>query len=200
MKNTIIKKIFTFWVLTIILIVIILSVGFLGGLLIGIYLKTGNSLNVLSSFSTPIVALATIIYVILTYYLLRNNNKLLKLQNNPRVFVGYETDEKDKSLTFLFVENLGMGPALDIRLSVNPDMSCYDAKHKRISDHPFLRNGVAYLSPGKKVRTFLTGLRKMEKEEFQKKPIIKAVFKNLEEEKFETEYVIDFSYMADQFV
>ncbi len=200
MKNIIVKKIFTSWVLTIILIVTILSVGFWGGLLIGIYLKTGSSLNVLSSFSTPIVAFATIIYVILTYCLLRNNNELLKLQNNPRVFVGYETDETDKSLAFLFVENLGMGPALDIRLSVNPDMSCYDAKHNRMSEHPFLRNGVAYLSPVKKVRTFLTGLRKMKKEEFQKKPIIKAVFKNLEGEKIVREYVIDFSYMSDQFV
>jgi hypothetical protein len=199
MKNKFFKKIFTAWVLTVTLIVITLCIGFFGGLLIGVHQKAGNALSVLSSLSTPVVAAATILYVILTYRLVRNSIQLLEEQNRPRIFVDYESLGMNWARIRLIVENRGVGAAHNIRLSVNPDMDCYSVDHKRFSEHPFLKNGISYISPGRKREGFLTVLSGMPKEDFAIKPIVTAEYENSRGKKYIEEFTIDFSYMLENF-
>jgi len=201
MKNIIFKKIFTSWNLAISLIVVALCIGFLGGLLIGIYQKTGNILNVLSSLSTPVVAAATIVYVILTWRLVRNSVQLMEEQNRPRIFVDYEPLGMNRARLKLIVENRGVGAAYDIKLRVDPDIDCYNVNHKKFSEHPFLKNGISYLSPGRRVSEELTVLSDIsEKDEFTSKPNVTAEYKNFKGKKYRGEFIIDFSYMAENFI
>jgi len=200
MKNIIFKKFFTSWVLAVTLIVIALCIGSLVGLLIGIYQKTGNLLSVLSSLSTPVVATATIVYVILTWLLVRNSVQLMEEQSRPRIFVYYEPLGMNRARLKLIVENRGVGAAYDIKLRVDPDIECYNVDHKKFSEHPFLKNGISYLSPGRKVGEFLTVLSGISrKEEFAIKPIVTAEYKNFKGKEYKGEFIIDFSYMSENF-
>lgn len=186
------KNVFTFKVLLIILSVVFLFIGGFLGLLIGVRVMTGSILGVASSL---IIAVAAVVSAILTGFLVYNNIQLREEQYRPRLFISYEALGLNRAILSLIVENRGIGAAYDVRFKVDPDIECYGVGHKKISEHPFIKSGISYISPGQQMKDHLTVLNIADKEKYSIKPFITIEYKNVEDKPYKDKFTIDFSYM-----
>lgn len=72
----------------------------------------------ISASCNLIIAFITLLYVILTGYLVLESREMRKLQTEPKLYLFIETREKDYDITDLFIQNIGMGPAYNIEFEV----------------------------------------------------------------------------------
>ena len=77
-------------------------------------------------------------------------------QTEPNVSVTYHPRDEWINLIDFRIKNVGAGPALDIRLEVEPDFE-YDSD-KWLSQLNLFKSGLKYLGPGDERRFFLTSL------------------------------------------
>ena len=72
------------------------------------------------------------------------------------VSVTYHPREEWINFIDFCIKNVGAGPALDIRLEVDPDLECFSDKW--LLELNLFKNGLKYLGPGDERRFFLTSL------------------------------------------
>ena len=70
-------------------------------------------------------------------------------QTKPHVAVYAQTSERASQFLDFIVHNIGLGPAYDIRLNVDPDFE-YNPE-KQLSDLGIVKNGWSYLAPNQKL-------------------------------------------------
>ena len=105
---------------------------------------------------TGIVAISTVVYAFLTWRLVSETKRLRVAQTEPMVSVSYHPREEWINFIDFSIKNVGAGPALDIRLEVDPDFEY--VKDKWLSELNLFKNGLKYLGPGEERRFFLTSL------------------------------------------
>jgi len=110
-----------------------------------------NLINCINSFSTVIVALATTVYVILTILILIENNKIRRLQINPKIVMDIITDKYSPHLLMLVVENVGNGAAFNINFNVIKEIDINDKE--KIINIGFIKSGLKSLSGKAKHKT-----------------------------------------------
>lgn len=92
-----------------------------------------------------IVATSTAVYAVLTWKLTTETRKMRKAQTEPRVSVYLQPDEETQGIFHLVIENVGMGPAYDIKFDIDNDI-------ERIPGYPLSKNGffergISFLPP-----------------------------------------------------
>ena len=142
---------------------------------------------------SAIVAIATIVYAILTWELVSETKKMRESQTEPKVSVTIQPREEWINFIDMVIQNIGLGPAYNIKFEVSPDFEY--TKGGFLSNLGFIKNGLGYLSPNQKLQFFLTSLS----ENFEvktKKPFkIKVTYQNSLGKKYEDVYIIDFSQL-----
>ena len=103
-----------------------------------------------------IVATSTVVYAFLTWRLVSETKRLRVAQTEPMVSVTYHPREEWINFIDFRIKNVGAGPALDIRLEVEPDFEY--VPNKWLSQLNLFENGLKYLGPGDERRFFLTSL------------------------------------------
>lgn len=133
------------------------------------------SSNLIIAFVTSLSVFFTLIYVILTRELVLENRKMLELQTEPNVFLFIEPRNVHNDITDLFIQNIGMGAAFNIRFKVVSDFifnkSYIDndgyprdqTKYYWASKALIIKDGVKYLAPNQKKRLFSTVFNVFEK-------------------------------------
>jgi hypothetical protein len=77
-----------------------------------------------------------------------------RAQTEPVVAVRIEPSETWINLIVLIVENVGPGPAYNVRLSATPDFEM--SRGRRLSELGLFRHGMRYLAPRQQIVLFLT--------------------------------------------
>lgn len=110
-----------------------------------------------------IIALATIALVGVTIYYARVTKKILKASEQMRldaqkpriaVYLGFkkeitETTSRAKyPAMYLYIENIGMGPAYDVHFDTHPDLKLFD--NRSLGEIGFIARGIRYLPPRQK--------------------------------------------------
>jgi len=108
-----------------------------------------------------LVAGATIVYAILTWKLVSETKKIREVQTKPDVCAYVETIGGWMPFTRLKIENIGLGPAHDIKFEINQDFEI--AKDLKLSDLAYIKNGKEYLAPKQKISLFLFSQKNIEK-------------------------------------
>ena len=88
--------------------------------------------------------------------LVSETKRLRVAQTEPMVSVTYHPREEWINFIDFSIKNVGAGPALDIRLEVDPDFEY--VKDKWLSELNLFKNGLKYLGPNEERRFFLTSL------------------------------------------
>lgn len=99
---------------------------------------------------SAVVAVSTVVYAVLTWRLVQETEKMRSAQTDPSIGLHVEPSATGHQLFMMVVANYGLGPALDIRFSVEANGATADlplAFLKQIS-------GITYLAPGQKVVAF----------------------------------------------
>lgn len=114
--------------------------------------------GVLSTIFSGIVMLATVIYAILTYSLVKETRHMRELQTEPRIEVIACPKEEFVNIIALRVKNIGLGPAFDVCFRLEGE-SQTDGEKNLIQDFSrsqFLITGLRYLGPGQELQTGFT--------------------------------------------
>ena len=139
------------------------------------------------------VAIATIVYAILTWKLVSETRKMREAQTEPKVSVTIQPREEWINLIDMVIQNIGLGPAYNIKFEINPDFEYI--KGKFLSELGFMKNGLKYLAPNQKLQFFLTSMIG-NFEEKNKKPFeIRVTYQNSIGKTYKDVYMIDFSQL-----
>ena len=146
-----------------------------------------------------LMLIVTSIYVIVTIYLFLETKKLRLLQTRPKVAVYVEPSKIHINLIELVVRNDGNGPARDITFEVVPSENCNKnclEILKEIKSLGFVKKGIAYLSPGQEIRSYLINLCKKENIIYSTQFFTKVKYTDIDKnEKFSDQHSIDFGML-----
>jgi hypothetical protein len=142
---------------------------------------------------SALVAIATIVYAILTWRLVSETRKMRESQTEPKLSVTIQPREEWINLIDMVIKNIGLGPAYNIKFKVKPDFEY--KKGKFLSDLGFMKNGLRYLAPNQKIQFFLTSMIDNFEEKVKNSFEIKIIYQNSIAKKYEDVYVIDFSHL-----
>lgn len=142
---------------------------------------------------SAVVAVATIVYAILTWRLVSETRKMREAQTEPKVSVTIQPREEWINFIDMVIQNIGLGPAHNIKFNVKPDFEY--AKEKFLSELGFMKNGLRYLAPNQKLQFFLTSMIENFEEKTKKPFEIRVTYQNSVGKKYEDVYIIDFSQL-----
>ena len=124
-----------------------------------IWIKIFSFIN---TYSTAILSLLTLIYVVLTYRILRE----MREARQPAIEIDCEVKLTALHEVFFWVKNAGLSPAKNIKISVEdnlPLMHLYELRDTKLSDASFIKNTIPYLAPGRS-KKFVVGNLKLNRE------------------------------------
>ena len=140
---------------------------------------------------SALVAIATIIYAILTWKLVSQTRKMREAQTEPKISVTIQPREEWINLIDMVIQNIGLGPAYNIKFEVSPDFEY--TKGKFLSDLGVIKNGLRYLAPNQKIQFFLTSMIENFEEKTKNHFEVRVTYQNSAGKKYEDVYIIDFS-------
>jgi len=99
---------------------------------------------------TAIVTLSTVVYALLTGFLVHETRKMRHVQTEPRVAIIYRTRDEWIALVDIVVKNVGLGPAYEVKFDISSlsGGAAADSLIDELKERNFLRMGLRYLSPG----------------------------------------------------
>ena len=142
-------------------------------------------LDLLNKYSSLILVLATVIYVVFTYKLSRETTKLREIETTPFMAMYIKPD----LMLTLIVENIGKAPAYNIEFEMDEKyQSCFrcgcDFKHK-----------ISYFSPNQQLVIYMDQYSKLEKLDFDSIPI-KVKYVSKDGQLFEEVFTIEWKYLS----
>ena len=142
---------------------------------------------------SAVVAIATVVYAILTWRLVSETRKMREAQTEPKVSVTIQPREEWIKLIDMVIQNIGLGPAYNIKFEINPDFEYM--KGKFLSELGFMKNGLKYLAPNQKLQFFLTSMIENFEEKTKKSFEIRVTYQNSIGKTYKDVYTIDFSQL-----
>lgn len=150
-------------------------------------------------FST-VVAIATVVYAILTWKLVSETRKMREVQTEPKISATIQADERYINWINLIIQNIGLGPAYNIKFELNPDFvdeNIPDVENLdeffKLSEVGFIKNGLPYFAPNQKIQFFLTNIAEDFKKKLETPFEIKIIYENSIHKSYSDLYKIDFS-------
>ena len=107
-----------------------------------------------------VVALATVVYALLTWKLVSETKRLRELQTTPDIHVYFEIAETDISYVYLIIKNIGYGVAQNIRFKLIKDFQHYDSTKQELNTKGAIKNGIDNFYPNQKISYLFTDLSK----------------------------------------
>jgi len=145
---------------------------------------------------TAVVALSTVVYAGLTALLVIETRSMRKIQTEPRIVVLVETSPDHINFGFLFVRNLGMGPAQKLRFSVDaltPGQGAELLLKDFVRSTNFFSTGVEFLGPGAELRSKHTAFTESSVEKLDAKLRVRVTYRGSKPRDITDEFVIDMS-------
>lgn len=147
----------------------------------------------LSVIFSCLVAIATVVYAVLTWKLVSETKQMRIDQIKPNISVTVQPTERWIGLIEMIIENTGASPAYDIRFEVDPDFEY--RKGRFLSELGFVKKGIPSFAPGQRLKFFLTALTDEKKLRSSFK--IKVSYKDAIGNSYENIYEIDFSILQE---
>jgi hypothetical protein len=107
-----------------------------------------------------VVAIATVVYAVLTASLARETKKLREVQTEPHVELSFRSRDEFMSLIDIVVKNIGAGPAYDVTFEFSADTGTEGTKSllASLANLNALSKGIAYLAPRQEISSYWTNL------------------------------------------
>jgi hypothetical protein len=149
---------------------------------------------------SAVVAIATVVYAILTWKLVSETIKMREAQTEPKISATIQADERYINWINLIIQNIGQGPAYNVKFELNPDFedkNIPDVENIdetfKLSEVGFIKNGLPYFAPDQRIQLFLTNLAEDFKKKLETPFEIKIIYENSIHKLYSDLYMIDFS-------
>ncbi len=141
-----------------------------------------------SDILSLVLTLATVLYVLFTWKITSENKKMREAQTEPRISLSIQPREEYINFLNMIVENIGQGPAYEVRFELNHDFEF--AKGHFLSELGFIKNGIAYFAPRQKIEFFLTNMVEGFNDKMNNEIRIKVTYNSKAGKRYEDEYRI----------
>ena len=143
------------------------------------------------TIATLALVAVTLLYVVLTGFILRQNAKLISAQTRPNVVAFAEGNASH--CVFFVVQNVGPGVAKNVRVDVPTDWEA-DPQLGNLGRIGFVAKGISVMPAGARVHSFIAIMAQIDKETLQ--PFVAQVtFADASGKLYSSEYEIDLSQM-----
>ena len=145
----------------------------------------------LDTYNGVIIGIATVVLVGITGIYVYLTWRLLKANNTPEIAISLRPHEAHINIVMLCVENVGTGTAHNLRFKTVPaSIPNLDIPLKKIG---FLKSGIAYFEPGRKIEQFLVSVTG-KFDELKQTPLEMTVtFKDSVDKQHERTFNLDFA-------
>jgi hypothetical protein len=140
-----------------------------------------------------VVALSTVVYALLTWRLVAETRKLREAQFEPNVLVYVQPKEDLISWLDIIVENTGLGPAYDVRLTIKPDIE--RPSGDALGGMGWFTKGISLLAPRYQLRQGYTFMVHDTEQKLSVPRTVTVTYRNSGGKERVAEYVIDLSEM-----
>jgi len=146
-------------------------------------------------FFTGVVAISTVIYAVLTAFLVFETRKMRRAQTEPRLTAYFEPIEELVNFGHLYIKNIGLGPAFNISFELTSEGSDSGGADliKDFYSTKFFDTGVKYLGPDQALRSGYTSFTDNFEEKLKATIVVKICYRNSTNAKHEELYRIDLS-------
>jgi len=141
---------------------------------------------------TITVGISTIVYAYLTAKLVGETKRMRKSQTDPEISVSLVQNENSIIFIDLVIENIGLGPAYNIKFEVIKD---FKLSNRMLSEVGFIKNGISYFSPKQSMKLWVASFKE-DKELAEKYIEIKVTYSNTLTEKFTKIFILNFSQFS----
>jgi hypothetical protein len=109
---------------------------------------------------TAVVAISTVVYAVLTARLVDETSRMRQAQTEPKLSAYFEPKEEFVNYGYLYIKNIGLGPAYEIRVSMKPEGSIAGSEYliKDFVKVKAFERGLNYLGPGQVLRSGFTSM------------------------------------------
>jgi len=171
----------------------IITIVFLAVIIVNIFIIRNNTEFDNSSW---ILAFLTYLYVLLTFFILKSNNKLIQEQIRPYVIVSFPIKVSD---VILSIKNLGKRPAFNVKITIDPDISIYQDEMTKGNFNTYLDQNM--IAPRQRFECYLTDafdLVSDKGKQLNKVFLINIKYEDSNKNKFSDVYNIDLSSMISE--
>jgi hypothetical protein len=144
---------------------------------------------------TAVVAVATVVYAVLTARLVRETQRLREVATEPAIEVTYRARDEAMALLEIVVKNIGSGPAyrVEFECSASPSSSGADELLNRLKKIRFLASGINMLLPGQEYTSYWTDARKNTTEKMGTQILVKTKCRGATGVEYVREHIVEFS-------
>ncbi len=143
---------------------------------------------------SAIVAIATVVYALLTWRLVSETKRMREVQTEPKISIIAQPREEWINFVDMIIQNIGFDTAYNIKFKIDPDFEYRDGKF--LSDLGFMKKGLAYLAPNQGLRFFLTSMVEKFEEKIDRPFEFEVIYENSIGKNFKETYSIDFSELV----
>ena len=144
-----------------------------------------------NAISAVILMVITGVYVCLTRSQVLESKKLREMTIRPVLVVTAEIHEIHINIINLRVENIGGGPARNIRLRTSREFMT--GNNRSLNEVGFFKRGIPLLGPGRKIETFLATAIQHDKKPQQEPLEVTVEYEDAAGRKVEEPFKIDFA-------
>ena len=150
---------------------------------------------------TAVVTLSTVIYAVLTGFLVSETRKMREVQTEPKIHITIESFEFAIHIVRLNIQNIGLGPASDLQFEPSV-ISGGESATKLLGEFTesnFFKTGLRYFGPGKNIYSTYTQTT----EDFEGKSFsilsFKISYKSATGKKYTDEIILDMSELKGRY-
>ena len=147
--------------------------------------------NILSICIAAILAITTIAYALITNRMLIETRRLRESQTEPNIFITVEPNERARSFLNLVIQNIGQGPAFDLKFKVDPDILL--GTGEPLSKVNFMIQGFSRLAPKQRFEFFIANAREVAKDKARTLYNLTVFYNDKNRKPYEASYVLDFT-------
>lgn len=148
-------------------------------------------INWLNANGGAIIGIATLFLMGITAYYAYLTRQLLKANNTPEIAISLRPHEISVNLVMLCIENVGTGAAHDVKFTTDPpSIPSLDIPFEKIG---FLKSGIGYFEPGRRIEQFLVSVVDKFDELKQTQLKIAVTYKDSTNHKREGVFHLDFN-------
>ncbi len=150
-----------------------------------------QSFDILSIGIAAILAITTIVYAWITRRMLNETKRMRESQTEPHVFINIQPMKRAEFLLNMVIQNIGHGPAYDLKFSVMPDIVM--GTDYKLSEVNLIKEGFKYLAPDQKIECIVAHTITEAKKKVKTLHTVTVTYRDRAEKKFSETFVLDFT-------
>ena len=140
-----------------------------------------------------LLVLATVVYVYFTYKLVQESRRSREMNLKPYLLAYFDSAETKPTLKFLNIQNVGNGPALNVRFKIIKDLEWGSKSDKSLNSLDFLNRNYTQFPPSFKFRNFITNMTDNIDLKMKSQIIIQCFYEDIFNKKYTETFTLNLS-------